>query len=104
MTVLVLEDVSLGFRGEITQWLLEVKAGVFIGNISAGVRERLWEKVKKNAVEGAALIIYSAQTEQGFAMEMYNMPDRRVVDFDGLYLIARNYGERITEDKTHDLW
>lgn len=90
MTVLILENVSPGFRGEVTQWLLEVKSGVYVGNISAAVRERLWEKVKKNVDTGAGLLIYSAQTEQGFKMEMCNTPQRRVVDLDGLYLVARD--------------
>lgn len=93
MTILILENVSPGFRGEVTQWLLEVKAGVFVGNISATVRERLWNKVKKNVNAGAGLLIYSAQTEQGFMMEMCNTPQRKVVDFDGLYLVARNINE-----------
>lgn len=89
MTVLILENVSPGFRGEITQWLLEVKAGVFVGNISAIIREKLWDKVKQNADDGAGLILYSAQTEQGFKIEMCNMPQRKVVDMEGLYLISR---------------
>lgn len=89
MTVLVLENVSPGFRGELTQWLLEVKAGVFVGNISAGVRSRLWEKVKKNIEFGAGLIIYSAQNEQGFAIEMCNSPYRKVVELEGLFFISR---------------
>ena len=38
---------------------------------------------------GAALMIFSAQTEQGFQIVMHNQPERKVVDFDGLSLIAR---------------
>ena len=52
MTVLILENVAQGFRGEVTQWLLEVKAGVYVGKISAAVRMRLWEKVQKNVQNG----------------------------------------------------
>lgn len=89
MTVIVMENVAEGFRGEVTQWLLEVKAGVFVGNISAAVRERLWEKVKGRVDDGAAMMIYSAQTEQGFQMEVCHMPDRYVVDMEGISLIGR---------------
>ena len=89
MTVLILENAEIGFRGEVTQWLLEVKAGVYIGNISAAVRERLWNRVKANMETEAALLIYSAANEQGFCMEMHNVPKRKVVDFEGLSLIAR---------------
>lgn len=89
MTVLILENAETGFRGEITQWLLEVKAGVYVGNISAAVRERVWKKVVSNMPGGAAMMIYSAPTEQGFEIEMHNLPERKVVDFEGIYLIAR---------------
>ena len=57
MTVLLLERADPGFRGEVTQWLLEVKAGVYVGTISAAVRERLWKKVQENMRSGAALLI-----------------------------------------------
>lgn len=93
MTVIVMENVAEGFRGEVTQWLLEVKAGVFVGNISAAVRERLWDKVKTNVDDGAAMIIYSAQTEQGFKIEVCHMPNRSVVDMEGIYLIKRKVNE-----------
>lgn len=89
MTVLILENVTPGFRGEVTQWMLEVKAGVYVGSMSAGVRDRLWEKVKNNVNEGAALIIYSAQEEQGFKMEICREPERSVIDMEGIYLIKR---------------
>ena len=89
MTVLILENVSPGFRGLVSQWMLEVKAGVYVGNISAGVRIRLWEKVQNNVGEGAAMIIYSVQNEQGFAIEVCRTPYRDVVNMDGLYLIRK---------------
>ena len=89
MTVLILENVSPGFRGTVTQWMLEVKAGVYVGSISAGVREQLWKKIQNNVNDGAAMLIYSAQNEQGFAIEVCRTPYRDVVDMEGLYLIRR---------------
>lgn len=86
---MILENVSPGFRGEITQWLLEVKAGVFVGNISSAVRQRIWKKVNDNVNEGAALIIYSASNEQGFEMEVCRTPERSVIDMEGIFLIKR---------------
>ena len=97
MTVLIVENVPVGFRGELTQWLLEVKAGVFVGNITAAVRAVLWKKVQENIAEGAAMIIYSAQTEQGFAMDVCNMPRRSVVDMEGIYLIRQIVDEEMNE-------
>ena len=39
MLVIVMETASEKLRGELTHWLLEVKAGVFVGKASAIVRE-----------------------------------------------------------------
>lgn len=90
MVIFILENVSEGFRGEITRWMLELKAGVFAGNISAMVRQQLWDKIMDNPSEGAALMLYSAQTEQGFAIDMCRTPYRRVREIEGLYLIERD--------------
>ena len=95
MTVLILENVSPGFRGEVTQWLLEVKTGVYVGNISASVRMRLWKKVQDNVMSGAALIIYTAQNEQGFEVEVCRTPERSVVDMEGIYLIKRSMASKV---------
>ncbi len=45
MIAMILESVALSLRGELTRWLLEPQAGVFVGNISAMVRHKLWEIV-----------------------------------------------------------
>lgn len=87
MTVLVLENVSESLRGECTRFLLEIKAGVFIGTISALVREKLWDKVKDSAGEGNSLIAYPSDNEQGFRMEMCGNPRRSIIDIEGLLLI-----------------
>jgi CRISPR-associated protein Cas2 len=87
MTVLVLESVSESLRGECTRFLLEIKAGVFIGTLSALVREKLWDKVKATSGEGNCLIAYPSDNEQGFQMEMSGNPRRTIIDIEGLLLI-----------------
>ena len=47
--------------------MIEPQAGVFVGNISALVRDKLWEYVCEEAPEASAMMLYGAQTEQGFA-------------------------------------
>src|SRR6266567_3939393 len=66
MVVLILERVPPGLRGELTRWFLEPKAGVFVGRVSALVRDRLWEKACSKAGGGGCLILYSSDNEQGF--------------------------------------
>jgi CRISPR-associated protein Cas2 len=89
MTVLILERVSPSLRGEITRWLLEPKAGVFIGNISARVRDRLWQRACQNAREGACMLIHSSNAEQGFKIDFWNDTSRHVHDWEGLQLITK---------------
>lgn len=69
MVVIIMDQASASLRGELTKWLLETKPGVFVGNVNAMVRDKLWEKVYEGDPRGA-LLLYSANNEQGFAMEM----------------------------------
>lgn len=89
MVVMILERVPLGLRGELTRWLIEPRAGVFVGQVSAAVRDRLWLKVCEKSRDGAATIIYNAANEQGFTIRNWGDPSRNVVDFEGLLLIQR---------------
>jgi len=82
-----MECVPLSLRGECTRYLLEVRAGVFIGTINAVVREKLWDQVKKQSEGGNCLLAYAANNEQGFSMEVHGDPRRTVIDLDGLQLI-----------------
>ena len=45
MIVMVLERVTPSLRGELTRWLIQPKTGVFVGRVSARVRDLLWEKI-----------------------------------------------------------
>jgi CRISPR-associated protein Cas2 len=88
MTVIVLESVPVGLRGVLTRWLLEVSAGVFVGNITALVRDLLWEKVTENAKGGRCVLLHRTNNEQGFAIRMHGHEERQLVNLDGLQLIA----------------
>lgn len=87
MVVLVIDNGSEKLRGELTRWLMEVKPGVLVGNISAMVREKLWNKVNQDSERRGAVLLYSMNTEQGFAMKMCGEPKRQIVDFDEIQLI-----------------
>lgn len=89
MVVLVVENLLEGEKGEITRWLVEAKAGVFVGNVNAIIREKIWNRVSQSrSTEAAALIIYKDNTEQGYSMKMIGSPRRYIVDFEGLSFVA----------------
>jgi CRISPR-associated protein Cas2 len=87
MVVMVLERVPVGVRGELTRWMLELHAGVFVGTLSALVREKLWELVCSKMAGGAGLLVYSTNTEQGFAMRLWGATSKVPVEYEGLTLI-----------------
>jgi len=89
MMVMILETVPTSLRGELTRWLVEPYPGVFVGKVSALVRDLLWEKCCQKAKAGGVIQIWSTNREQGFQMRMFGTTRREVVDFDGLQLIRR---------------
>jgi CRISPR-associated protein Cas2 len=82
-----MENAPETLRGELTRWLLETKAGVFAGNVSALVRDKLWDKVIERQECGGALLLYNAATEQGFEFKLHGNPRRTVIDLEGVQLI-----------------
>ncbi|MBM6868147.1 type I-E CRISPR-associated endoribonuclease Cas2e [Collinsella tanakaei] len=96
MTVMVLTACPSGVKGDLSRWLLEIAPGVFVGRISARLRERLWARVISMLRDGRAIMVYSARNEQHFSFEVFQ-PDWKVVDCDGIELIKRPRG---TDDAT----
>lgn len=87
MTVIVLERVPVGLRGELTRWMLEVHAGVFVGRLSAMVRDLLWERACDQMREGAGLLVYQSNNEQGFALRSCGATSRKLIEAEGLFLV-----------------
>jgi CRISPR-associated protein Cas2 len=88
MVVFLMEKVPTSLRGEITRWMLELRPGVFVGNISALVREKLWEMICQKIKGGAVTLLQSAANEQGYKIRTFGDTSRKVKDFDGLQLIV----------------
>ena len=89
MIVIVMERASASLRGQLTRWLLEVKAGVFVGTVSKRVREKLWEVVCARNSRGGSIIIYRARNEQGFVVETHGDPSREIFENECLLLVRR---------------
>ncbi|MEU1710095.1 type I-E CRISPR-associated endoribonuclease Cas2e [Streptomyces sp. NPDC005706] len=88
MTVIVLTNCPPGLRGFLTRWLLEISAGVFIGNPSARIRDLLWAEVQQYAGQGRALLAHTTNNEQGFTFRTHDHA-WHPVDKEGLTLIRR---------------
>lgn len=88
MMVLVLTASPAGLRGDLTKWLLEISPGVFVGNVNARIREKLWERVVSMVREGRALLVYSSNDEQKLEFKVHEH-DWAPVNLDGATVIRR---------------
>lgn len=88
MMVVVVNNAPPRLRGRLGVWLLEVRAGVYLGVYSAKTREMIRGQVEELIGEGDAVIAWAAPTDAGFDFETFGRNRREPVDFDGLKLVA----------------
>lgn len=89
MVVLMLERVPRGMRGELSRWMIEPRANVFVGSITAMVRDKLWEMACQESKGGSALMLFTTNNEQGFAWRLWGEPSYYPEEFEGLLLVRR---------------
>lgn len=88
MVVLATTAVPDRLRGALSRWTIEVQPGMFVGTLSARVRDELWTAAAAVVGDGAAVLIHPDNTEQGFTMRTAGERRRHPIDFDGLTLVA----------------
>jgi len=88
MLVIVTENVPPRLRGYLTKWLLEIRAGVYIGDYSVKVREMLWENVTREMGEGNAIIAWSTNNEAGYDFDTWGENRRYPIKIDGFPLVS----------------
>ncbi|WP_295392211.1 type I-E CRISPR-associated endoribonuclease Cas2e [uncultured Thiodictyon sp.] len=89
MLVIVTENVPPRLRGRLAVWLLEIRAGVYVGNPSKRLREFIWAQVTEGVeADGNAVMAWSTNTESGYDFLTVGKNRRIPVDFDGLRLVS----------------
>ena len=88
MMVIVLENAPARLRGRLAVWLLEARAGVYVGAYSVKVREMIWQNVLEGIEEGNAVMMWDSPNESGFDLLTCGKNRRVPVDFDGLKLVS----------------
>jgi CRISPR-associated protein Cas2 len=88
MLVIVVENAPPRLRGRLAVWLLEVRAGVYVGNYSRRVRERIWAQVVEQIGEGNAVMAWMAPNDAGFEFDTCGVNRRVPVDYDGFRLVS----------------
>ena len=88
MLVIVVENAPPRLRGRLAVWLLEVRAGVYVGQYGRRVREMIWDQVLAYIEDGNAVIAWAAPNDAGFEFDTCGKNRRVPVDLDGLRLVA----------------
>ncbi len=88
MLVIVVENVPPRLRGRLAIWLLEVRAGVYVGKVTRRVREMIWGTIEAGVGDGNAVVVWSTNTESGFDFLTIGANRRIPVEMDGIKLVS----------------
>ena len=87
MLVVVTENVPPRLRGRLAIWLLEIRAGVYVGDVSRRVREMIWEQANALVEDGNVAMAWASRHESGFEFQTCGENRRVPVDYEGLRLV-----------------
>ena len=99
MMVLSLTVCPESLRGDLTKWLIEISSGVFVGQVSARVRDQLWGRVQENSKGGRALLVFNTNNEQKLDFRTTG-ETWEPIDFDGIKLMLRPSPSRLKAKQT----
>lgn len=88
MLVIVVENAPPRLRGRLGLWLVEVRAGVYVGKVSRRVREMIWINLEDGIDNGNAVMVWSSNTESGFDFLTLGENRRIPVEMDGIKLVS----------------
>ena len=88
MLVIVVENAPPRLRGRLALWLLEVRAGVYVGKFSRRIREMIWNTVVRGIEDGNAVMAWATNTESGFDFQTLGANRRIPIEMDGAKLVS----------------
>lgn len=88
MLVIVVENAPPRLRGRLAIWLLEIRAGVYVGKYSRRTREMVWNQVEKGIEGGNAVMVWTTNTESGFDFQTLGTNRRIPEEMDGIKLVS----------------
>lgn len=88
MMVIVVNNAPPRLRGRLAAWLLEIRAGVYVGKYSKRTRLRIWDQVVEEIGDGDAVLAWGAPVDQGFDFTTTGQNRREQVDLDGFKLVS----------------
>ena len=98
MLVIVVENAPDRLRGRLALWLIEIRAGVYVGKVSRRIREMLWTTVEVGLRDGNAVMAWSTNTESGYDFVTLGANRRMPKEMDGIQLVSFFPEKMGTED------
>ena len=79
-------------------WLLEVRAGVYVGNYTTKVRDYLWHQVEEGIENGNAVMAWRANNEAGFDFMTVGTNRRMPIEMDGAKLVSFHHEQALPDE------
>ncbi len=87
MMVIAVNNAPPRLRGRLAVWMLEIRAGVYVGNYSRRIREMIWSLVIEHIEDGDAVITWKAPNDAGFQFNTCGINRRTPYLCDGFPLV-----------------
>lgn len=89
MTVIVLHNYPPALAGKVSRWMMQISAGVFVGQLTARGRDKVVNLLSThtNGVDG--VMCCTDDSIQGLRVTKFGNPTYSLEDFDGVALIVK---------------
>ena len=101
MLVIVVENVPPRLRGRLGLWLIEVRAGVYVGDVSRRVRDMIGHNLEEGIENGNAVMAWTSNNESGFDFQTLGSNRRMPVEMDGIKLVPFLPPEEVGSDQEY---
>ena len=88
MLVIAVNNAPPRLRGRLGLWLLEIRAGIYVGDYSRKTREMIWNQVREEIEQGDAIAAWPRRNDAGYDFDTCGSNRRMPVDMDGLKLVS----------------
>ena len=88
MLAIVVNNAPPRLRGRLAVWLLEIRAGVYVGSYSRRTRDMIWKQVKDEIGDGDAIMVWDASNDAGYDFDTWGTSRRCPVILDGFKLVS----------------
>ncbi|MBU2986774.1 type I-E CRISPR-associated endoribonuclease Cas2 [Saccharophagus degradans] len=96
-SVVITENIPPRLRGRLAVFMIEARAGVYLGNLSKRTREKIWQYIDVDIEEGSAVLAWATNSESGFEFQTLGANRRKAIDWDGLMLVEFDNPEKLVD-------